>query len=135
MDYVASVAGTWLKDGMYTPLSGPVEAWHFDLRTPPEDSERNSLDLHFHTDGRMNAVVFWFRLQLVDGLQFSTGPEAVAAGEAPSELRPLQSSNNAKSASTPQGHAYEQCCVHAGSAKFVGFLAAPVPMRPPMRPC
>ena len=59
MNPVAFVAGTPLKEGMYTSLSGPVEAWHFDLRTPPEDSERKSLDLHFHTDGRMNAVVFW----------------------------------------------------------------------------
>jgi hypothetical protein len=25
---------------MYTPLSAPVEAWHFDLAAPPEDSDQ-----------------------------------------------------------------------------------------------
>ena len=33
-------AGAPLADGMYTPLTAPVEAWHFDLAAPPEDSDR-----------------------------------------------------------------------------------------------
>ena len=75
-------------EGVYTALSHPVEAWHFDLRTPPEDSEHKSLDLHFHTQGRMNAVLFWFDLHLVDGITFSTGPPAVAAGDLPPSSLP-----------------------------------------------
>lgn len=66
---------------MYAPLTEPVEVWHFDLRTPPEESDRKSIDLHFDSDGRMNGVAFWFKLQLTDGIEFSTGPEAVAAGQ------------------------------------------------------
>ena len=65
---------------MYTALSHPVEAWHFDLKAPVEASEHKSLDLTFHTDGRMNAVVFWYTLELIEGITFSTGPEAVKAG-------------------------------------------------------
>jgi len=33
-------AGAPLAAGMYTPLSEAVEAWHFDLAAPPEDSDR-----------------------------------------------------------------------------------------------
>lgn len=65
---------------MYTPLSEPVEAWHFDLGTPPEASDRKHLDVQFTADGRMNAVVFWFKLHLIDGIELSTGPDAVAQG-------------------------------------------------------
>ena len=80
------IAGTALEEGMYLPLSDPVEAWHFDLRTPPEDSERKALDLSFTARGRFNAVLFWFKLHLIDGIEFSTGPEAVAHGEIPSRF-------------------------------------------------
>ena len=65
---------------MYRPLSHPVEAWHFDLKAAPEDSQTKSLDLDFCSDGRMNAVAFWYKLELIEGIAFSTGPEAVAAG-------------------------------------------------------
>jgi len=33
-------AGAPLAAGMYTPLSEAVEAWHFDLAAPREDSDR-----------------------------------------------------------------------------------------------
>lgn len=65
---------------MYTPLADPVEAWHFDLLAPPEDSARKTIDLTFTADGHFNALVFWFELQLVDGITLSTSPQAVAAG-------------------------------------------------------
>ena len=66
---------------MYTPLSHPVEAWHFDLRSPPEDSAQKTLDLEFHAHGRMNAVVFWYKLELFNGITFTTGPEATTTGD------------------------------------------------------
>jgi hypothetical protein len=68
---------------MYNALSEPVEAWHFDFGAPPEESDHKALDLHFHTRGRMNAVLFWFELHLIDGIRLSTGPHAVGAGESP----------------------------------------------------
>ena len=74
--------GAPLEAGMYNALSEPVEAWHFDLKAPIEEAETKSLDLQFSTDGRMNAVVFWYTLELLDGITFSTSPEAVASGEA-----------------------------------------------------
>lgn len=72
--------GTSLGQGFYKALSNPVEAWHFDMRTPVHESERKSIDLYFHTEGRMNAVVFWYSLELIEGIKLSTGPEAVTAG-------------------------------------------------------
>lgn len=76
------VSGVPLEEGMVVELSQAVEVWHFDLRSPPEDSGQKSIDLHFTLDGRMNAVAFWYELHLIDGISFSTGPEAVRAGSA-----------------------------------------------------
>jgi len=73
-------AGTPLHPGMYTPLSEPAEVWHFDLRSPPEDSADRTLDLAISRPGVLNAVVFWFKLHLIDGIELSSGPAAVAAG-------------------------------------------------------
>ena len=73
-------AGAPLAEGMYTSLSEPVEAWHFDMLAPPEDSARKTIDLTFTGGGNFNALVFWFELQLVDGITLSTSPQAVAAG-------------------------------------------------------
>lgn len=73
-------AGAPLAKGMYEPLSDPVEAWHFDFMDPPTSSEQKHLDLTFHTEGRFNAVLFWYTLHLGGGISFSTGPAAVAAG-------------------------------------------------------
>ena len=66
---------------MYTVLSHAMEAWHFDLRCPPESSSHKTVDLEFHSDGRMNAVLFWFELDLFNGITFSTSPQAVKDGE------------------------------------------------------
>ncbi len=74
------IAGTPLHPGMYTPLSEPAEVWHFDLRSPPEDSAERTLDLAISRPGVLNAVVFWFKLHLIDGIELSSGPSAVAAG-------------------------------------------------------
>ena len=77
------VAGTPLAPGMYVPLSEPAEVWHFDLRSPPEDSAERTLDLTLARAGVLNAVAFWFKLHLIDGIELSTGPVAVSAGMPP----------------------------------------------------
>ena len=74
-------SGLPLIPGQYKALSHPVEAWHFYLRTPVNESERKTIDLSFHQGGRMNAVVFWYTLELIEGVTFSTSPEAVSRGD------------------------------------------------------
>ncbi len=70
----SSAAGAPLAEGMYRPLTEPVEAWHFNLRCPPEESGRKSLDLAFTADGIFNAVLFWYRLQLTPDISISSAP-------------------------------------------------------------
>lgn len=77
---MCACSGTPLHPGMYAPLSEPAEVWHFDLRSPPEDSAERTLDLAISRPGVLNAVVFWFTLHLIDGIELSSGPAAVAAG-------------------------------------------------------
>ena len=77
-------AGVPLGDGLHRPLSEPIEAWHFDLRCPPEESGRQTLDVEFTTDGIFNAVVFWFTLHLINGITISSPPGA--ATSAPGQL-------------------------------------------------
>lgn len=72
-------AGVPLGEGLYRPLSQPQEAWHFDMRCPPEESARKTLDTEFTADGVFNAVVFWFTLHLFDGVTISSGPCASSA--------------------------------------------------------
>ena len=67
-------AGVPLAGGMYRALSAPIEAWHFDMRCPPEDSGRKTLDFEFTADGVCNAVVFWYTLQLSEGISLSSAP-------------------------------------------------------------
>ena len=67
-------AGVPLGEGMYRALSAPVEAWHFDMRCPPEDSGARTLDFEFTADGVCNAVVFWHTLQLAEGVSLSSAP-------------------------------------------------------------
>lgn len=64
---------------MYRPLSHPAEAWHFDMRCPPEESGRKTIDVEFTSDGMCNAVVFWFTLELIDGITISSAPGATLA--------------------------------------------------------
>ena len=59
---------------MYRPLTEPMEAWHFNMRSPPEESGRSSLDLSFTADGIFNAVLFWFTLQLTPDITISSAP-------------------------------------------------------------
>ena len=67
---------------MYRPLTEPVEAWHFSMRCPPEESGRKSLDMHFIEDGIFNAVLFWHTLELAPGVTISSAPALVSdAGE------------------------------------------------------
>ena len=67
-------AGVPLGKGLYRPLSEPVEVWHFDMRCPPEESGRKTVDVEFVSDGVCNAVVFWFGLELIDGITISSAP-------------------------------------------------------------
>ena len=59
---------------MYRPLTEPIEAWHFNMRCPPEESGRKSLDLSFTADGIFNAVLFWYTLQLTPDIAISSAP-------------------------------------------------------------
>jgi type III protein arginine methyltransferase len=65
---------------MYVPLSEPMEVWYFDLRAPPQDSARKTLDVEFTRDGTWNAVMFWFKLELAEGIELCTGPSQVPVG-------------------------------------------------------
>jgi protein arginine N-methyltransferase 7 len=67
-------AGVPLAESMYRPLSEPVEAWHFDITCPPQDSGRRTLDVAFTSDGICNAVVFWYELRLCEGATLSSEP-------------------------------------------------------------
>ena len=73
-------AGVPLADGLFRPLSEPQEAWHFVMASPPQDAETKTLDVTFSAGGRLNAIVFWFKLDLGSGVRLSTGPQAVSAG-------------------------------------------------------
>lgn len=79
MELYALGAGVPLGEGLYRPLSEPIEAWHFDMRCPPEESGRNTIDVEFTSDGICNAVVFWYTLELIDGITISSAPGASSA--------------------------------------------------------
>lgn len=65
---------------MPRPLAEPQEVWHFDLLAPPDASATKNIDLEFTAKGQFNAVVYWFKLHLIDDIYFETGPTAVAKG-------------------------------------------------------
>lgn len=65
--------GTPISSSMYVPLSEEMEGWHFNLRAPPDCSARKTLDVTFKRDGVWNAVVFWFKLTLLEGIDIWTG--------------------------------------------------------------
>eukprot|EP00887_Chlorella_sp_A99_P001822 scaffold19.g1822.t1 len=81
----AYAAGVPLAQQGIVPLSEPQEVWYFDLGSPPERSATKTVDVDFTRRGRLNAVMFWFKLHLFGDVCLSTGPEAVVAG-----LRGLQ---------------------------------------------
>ena len=70
---------------MWGALSEPLEAWHFDFRSPPDSSDHKTLDVTFTKDGRFNAVVFWYTLRLFEGIEISSGPHVQPNGEPPSQ--------------------------------------------------
>ncbi len=41
-------AGVPVADSMFIPLSEPMEVWHFDMLSPPEESDRRTLDVTFN---------------------------------------------------------------------------------------
>lgn len=104
----STCAGVPLAEGMWAALSEAREAWHFSLLSPPADCESKALDVTFTAGGRFNAVVFWYRLQLADGITLTTGPQAVAAGNDaggrslfPPLTKPLGPPNDAAAAAAP----------------------------------
>ena len=72
-----------LATDAFVPLAPPVEAWHFDFQNPPEESQTKTVDLAFERDGKFNAVVFWFTLNLIDDIKITTAPLGFAPGEYP----------------------------------------------------
>jgi protein arginine N-methyltransferase 7 len=70
----AHASGTPLAPGSYVPLSEPLRVWHFDMLTPPEESDTQTVDLAFVCSGRFNAVLFWFDMHMGGGHILSTGP-------------------------------------------------------------
>lgn len=45
---MACAAGVPLADNMFVPLSEPREVWHFDMLSPPEESDRRTWDVTFN---------------------------------------------------------------------------------------
>ena len=67
--------GLPLDSESYRTLSEAREAWHFDFYHPPDASDRKTVDLNFVQDGVFNAVLFWYELDLGEGLRVSTSPD------------------------------------------------------------
>ncbi len=74
MTWGGVTAGAPLAGGMCRPLTEPIEAWHFNMRCPLEESGRKSLDLSFTADGIFNAVLFCYTLQLTPDIAISSAP-------------------------------------------------------------
>eukprot|EP00884_Botryococcus_braunii_P006992 jgi/Botrbrau1/16294/Bobra.0066s0063.1 len=60
-----------------TPIN--LHRWHPAYTA--ESSARKTLDVTFTCDGIWNAVVFWFKLKLAEGIEISTAPCQAPAGE------------------------------------------------------
>lgn len=69
-------------------LSAPIEIWHFDFSAPPEKSDTKKVDVEFTSDGRLNAVMYWYTLHLYGDVYLSSGPEVFS--EPPKGRRFLQ---------------------------------------------
>ena len=69
-------------------LSEPVEVWHFNFNNPPEKSDTKNVDVEFTSDGRLNAIMYWFKLHLFGDVYLSSGPEIIS--ETPKGKRFLQ---------------------------------------------
>ena len=75
-------SGAPFAPGATRALAPPRPAWHFDFQNPPCASETKTVDFAFASDGKWNAVVFWYELRLCEGVVLSTAPEE-ARGAAP----------------------------------------------------
>eukprot|EP00210_Caulerpa_lentillifera_P006726 g6428.t1 len=69
--------GLPLSPECYNDLSAAFEVWHFDFYNPPEETARKIVDLTFNEQGIFNAVLFWYELDLGNGIKFSTSPDIV----------------------------------------------------------
>lgn len=49
-------SGLPVDENHFVPLSKPIEAWQFDLLTPPDEAQVKTMDLAFVRDGTFNAV-------------------------------------------------------------------------------
>ena len=70
-------SGAPFAPGATRALAPPRPAWHFDFQNPPCASETKTVDFAFASDGKWNAVVFWYELRLCEGVVLSTAPEDV----------------------------------------------------------
>jgi len=70
-------SGAPFAPGATRALAPPRPAWHFDFQNPPCASETKTVDFNFASDGKWNAVVFWYELRLCEGVVLSTAPEDV----------------------------------------------------------
>ena len=77
----------WEKDAVRA-LSEPVAVWYFDFGSPPESSDVKNVDVEFTSDGKFNAVMFWYDLHLWGDVHLSTGPEAATAAPGQRYLQP-----------------------------------------------
>lgn len=69
--------GLPLSPEHYKDLSDVFEVWHFDFYNPPEETARKVVDLTFTSQGIFNAMLFWYELDLGNGITFSTAPKIV----------------------------------------------------------
>ena len=77
--------GVPIADDAWTALARPAAAFRFDFQTPPEEGETREADLRFERDGRFNAVLFWYDLNLIEGVELSTAPRGYGPGEDPDD--------------------------------------------------
>lgn len=84
----AYAAGVPFDPEAIKPLSAPQEVWHFDFGAPPDKSDVKNVDVEFTTDGRVNAIMYWYELRLFGDIALSSGPEAATAAPGLRYLRP-----------------------------------------------
>lgn len=72
-------SGTSLNLDAIQPLSDPVAVWYFDFGAPPTKSDTKIIDVEFTADGRFNAVMYWYELNLFGDITLSTGLDAMRA--------------------------------------------------------
>ncbi|PFH37088.1 tetratricopeptide repeat-containing protein [Besnoitia besnoiti] len=84
--YTPDYGGVDLDEETFIPLCAPFEAWDFDLRenvladqaSPMFAKTTKELEVKVSEAGELNAVVFWFELEIDEHLTISTAPHSVA---------------------------------------------------------